>query len=192
VEREVVLDASALIAFLAEEPGGDKVAPHLDGAAMSTANVVEVSDFITRAGGSRLDVEYFVRTLGLSIMDLDLHLALDAGELLQTTRSAGLSLGDRCCLALAKRLDRPALTADRSLGDLVDGGSRGHPDTLSATRRCRLRVLPPAETPPSATDNQAQGARAWPKFSSFITRPTVTSSSSPLRRRRVLGRQARR
>ena len=112
--NEVVLDASALIAFLAAEPGGDEVSARLDGAAMSAVNLVEVSDFIRRDGGSREDVQFFVRTLGLSVMDLDLELALDGSEFLQATRSAGLSLGDRCCLALAKRLSRPALTADRA------------------------------------------------------------------------------
>ena len=37
-----------------------------------------------------------------------------SAELRLATRTAGLSLGDRACLALAAELGAPALTADRS------------------------------------------------------------------------------
>jgi ribonuclease VapC len=40
--------------------------------------------------------------------------AIDAARLRPLTRSVGLSLADRACLALAHRLNAPALTADRA------------------------------------------------------------------------------
>jgi PIN domain nuclease of toxin-antitoxin system len=46
----------------------------------------------------------------------DEDLAYRAGLLRSVTRSAGLSLGDRACLALAEQLGQPALTADRAWG----------------------------------------------------------------------------
>ncbi|MEV1295701.1 hypothetical protein [Pseudonocardia sp. NPDC049635] len=52
-----------------------------------------------------------VRTLGIRIEPLD---AATAAKLCPATRTVGLSLGDRCCLALAARLDGPAITADQA------------------------------------------------------------------------------
>jgi ribonuclease VapC len=51
----------------------------------------------------------------------DAELAVDAAVLRRATRHRGLSLGDRACLALARRLEVPAYTADRSWGDLDVG-----------------------------------------------------------------------
>ena len=53
-----------------------------------------------------------LRSLGLGVEALDLTDALAASRLWPATRSVGLSLGDRCCLALAARLQGPAVTAD--------------------------------------------------------------------------------
>lgn len=44
-----------------------------------------------------------------------------AARLRPATRHAGLSLADRACLALARRLGVPAVTADRAWGDLDVG-----------------------------------------------------------------------
>ena len=47
------------------------------------------------------------------IAEFDAEQARLAGELLLRTRSLGLSLGDRACLALAMVLKAPVYTADR-------------------------------------------------------------------------------
>ena len=60
-------------------------------------------------------------SLGLQVVDFDETLAFSAGALRPATRAAGLSLGDRACLALAMQLDRPALTADRAWSRLRVG-----------------------------------------------------------------------
>jgi ribonuclease VapC len=51
---------------------------------------------------------------GIEVVPFDADDARAAGELSLVTRDAGLSLGDRACLALARRLDVPAVTADRA------------------------------------------------------------------------------
>lgn len=51
--------------------------------------------------------------LPMTIADFDEDLAYRAGLLRRATRGAGLSLGDRACLALAQRMGVEALTADR-------------------------------------------------------------------------------
>jgi ribonuclease VapC len=111
--NEVVLDASALIAFLAEERGGERVRARIQGAAITTVNLVEVADYAFRTGGSRTDLDIMLRELPLLIVPFDRELALDSAALLEPTRAAGLSLADRSCLALARRLSRSAMTADR-------------------------------------------------------------------------------
>ena len=50
--------------------------------------------------------------LVLDIVPFDAEQAVEAGMLRRATKVAGLSLGDRACLGLAKRLGVPAATAD--------------------------------------------------------------------------------
>lgn len=112
-EHEAVLDASALIALLWDEPGAEAVEPLLGGAVLSAVNWSEVLQRYDAHGidldGKRDSVE----ALGIAIEDFNADDAEVAGGLWASTRSAGLSLGDRACLALARRLGLPAHTADR-------------------------------------------------------------------------------
>lgn len=109
-----VLDASSLIAALLGEPGGDKVKPILEQSAMTTANFAEVVSYLARRGTSEADIRSSLDPIPVVLIELDQHLAYAAGLLLPATRAAGLSLGDRCCLALARHLGTRALTADRA------------------------------------------------------------------------------
>ena len=108
-----VLDASALLALLLGEPGADKVKAALDGSVMSTVNVAEVVSHYAKLGAARQDIESLLRPLPIRLVPLDTGLSYDAGMLRPVTLEGGLSLGDRCCLALAKREGLPALTAER-------------------------------------------------------------------------------
>jgi PIN domain nuclease of toxin-antitoxin system len=115
------LDASALLALLNHEPGRETVEEALPGAAISSVNVSEVA---ARLGDRRMPVEAIraaIADLELAIHAFDLELALDTGALRPLTRALGLSLGDRACLALARRLSWPALTADRAWLELDVG-----------------------------------------------------------------------
>ena len=109
-----VLDASALVALLNSERGADIVAEHLQAAVVSAVNWSETYGTLRRAGvdGHAL-AEGFGET-GIEIVPFDADDARTAGELSLATRDAGLSLGDRACLALAARLGMPAVTADRA------------------------------------------------------------------------------
>jgi PIN domain nuclease of toxin-antitoxin system len=115
----VVLDASALLALLLVEPGSDIVRAELPMAEMSTVNLSEVVARLVRDHPEDV-VRAAIGRLDLRLRDLDDWLATEAGILARLTHSAGLSLGDRCCLALAKRLRVPALTADRAWVDMAD------------------------------------------------------------------------
>ncbi|HEX4498936.1 MAG TPA: type II toxin-antitoxin system VapC family toxin [Thermoanaerobaculia bacterium] len=116
-ERSCVLDASALLAMLQEEPGGELVQELLETAAISSVNWSEVAqkalDWESDIEGLRLELE----ALGLQILPFTAAIAEVTARLRSNTRQAGLSLGDRACLALAAMLSLPAVTADRIWSD---------------------------------------------------------------------------
>lgn len=111
---KIVLDASALLAFLNGEPGAEKVAAVLGDAMISAVNFAEAATKLALKGSA------FRRTLAeltdaeLEVVDFDRSLAEETGALALSTRERGLSLGDRACLALARRERTTALTADRA------------------------------------------------------------------------------
>ncbi|MBI4282393.1 MAG: type II toxin-antitoxin system VapC family toxin [Chloroflexi bacterium] len=111
---KAVLDASALLALLNGEPGADIVAEALSEAAVSAINVSEVVAKLAEAGMPEGAIREALEGLLLDIVPFDLAQAYVAGLLRPSTRSVGLSLGDRGCLSLAQMLDLPALTADRT------------------------------------------------------------------------------
>lgn len=117
---DVILDASAILALIFEEPGCDQVEAKLPGSAVSTVNMSEVAARLFALGTPEDTVETAIESLQLSIQPFDLDQALVAASLRSITRAAGLSLGDRACLALAKVQQAQALTADRAWADVAD------------------------------------------------------------------------
>jgi PIN domain nuclease of toxin-antitoxin system len=115
---EVVLDSSAVLAVLLAEPGYDAVAAIMPRSLVSVANEAEVITVLVRNGAPPERAVQAVLNLDYKVVDLDAGLARRAGTLWRNVKSRGLSLGDRCCLALAEREKLPALTADRRWADL--------------------------------------------------------------------------
>lgn len=109
-----VLDASAILTLLKGEPGGAKVAGVLADAVMSVVNLTEVVSHFAHLGMPAPEIEAMLGALPLTLVPADAVLAWEAGRLRAVTSSAGLSLGDRYCLALAKREGLPAWTADKA------------------------------------------------------------------------------
>ncbi len=115
------LDASALLAVLNEEEGASVVAPFLDGAAMSAVNWSETVQKAARRGIATQGLRNEVEALGVRIVAFDPLQAEEAAALWPQTTAAGLSLGDRSCLALARREAVPAVTTDRSWSSVSVG-----------------------------------------------------------------------
>jgi ribonuclease VapC len=107
------LDASAVLAMLLAEPGGEKVRAALDGALLCAVNLAEIVSHYAKLGASRPDIEAMLQPLPIRLVPVDAALSYEAGMLRPLTLPGGLSLGDRYCLALAKREGVPALTAER-------------------------------------------------------------------------------
>lgn len=117
-EPASILDASALIAFLHDEPGSDAALDAIAQiAAISIVNWAEALSKVASDGDDPQQVAAaFEGTLILEpLTETD---CLEIARLRPLTKAHGLSLADRACLALAKRLDLPVLTADRDWADL--------------------------------------------------------------------------
>jgi PIN domain nuclease of toxin-antitoxin system len=121
MSADVVLDASAVLALLGQEPGAEVVERRLRGAVISAVNLAEVVAVLVRRGMPVARVREIIEPFDLDVQPFDSEDAYHGGEISGSTKAAGLSLGDRACLAAAKRLGRPVLTAERSWAGLKVG-----------------------------------------------------------------------
>lgn len=119
---EAVLDASAILALLRGEPGAEQVEGILRDALVSVVNEAEVIGRLISGGHPPQQALAVVASLPYELVELDRALSRQAGAWWGVTKPYGLSLADRCCLALAKREGLPALTADASWTE-VDVGA---------------------------------------------------------------------
>jgi PIN domain nuclease of toxin-antitoxin system len=119
-----VLDASALLALLKGEPGAERVAEALEqGAYLSAVNLAEVLSRLADWGEDPAEAQARMAQVGLlgaavEVLPFTGEDALEVARLRALTRAYGLSFGDRACLALARRLGLPALTAERAWAEL--------------------------------------------------------------------------
>ncbi|HEX4004635.1 MAG TPA: type II toxin-antitoxin system VapC family toxin [Acidobacteriaceae bacterium] len=110
-----VLDASAILAVLLNEPGQDVLTDDvLSDAVASTVNLAEVQTSMVRRGIDPAEAWKRAVIPVSEVMPFTVDQAQMAGSLVAQTRSLGLSLGDRACLALALALKSPVYTADKS------------------------------------------------------------------------------
>lgn len=114
---EVVLDSSAIIAFLQREPGADVVAKVITRSIVSTVNAAEIVAKLIQFGLTANEAVDAMKALPVRKVPFELAQALTAGAMWDRGKSMGLSLGDRACLALAEAMNLPALTSDRRWTD---------------------------------------------------------------------------
>ena len=114
----VILDSSAVLAVLFNEPGGNIVTDRLGEALISTVNLSEAVAKLVERGA---EIE-FARALlddfdaeRVAFTDEDAYVS---GGLRNLTKPFGLSFGDRACLSLAMQRRCPVLTADRAFSKL--------------------------------------------------------------------------
>ena len=120
--NRIVLDASALLAILNQEPGADKLTPELLSTAVAgTVNLAEVqAKLVDRGLGPDDAWEATMSPIREAVPFAAEHARL-AGSLIRLTRPLGLSLGDRACLALGIASKAPVYTADASRKNLKVG-----------------------------------------------------------------------
>ena len=116
-----VLDASAVLALLNEEPGKDRVEAMLADSIVSSVNYCEVLTKLNDAGMTDKESADSFDLLNVSVIDFDRRMARSAAGLRPKTKTLGLSLGDRSCLALGIARKATVITADRAWSKLKIG-----------------------------------------------------------------------
>lgn len=113
--NEVVLDASAILAILDREPGAEKLTTELlNRALVSAVNLAEIQTVLVNRGQAHDDAWLDACSPVREVAAFTGEQARIAGSLADQTRSLGLSLGDRACLALGLYLGAPVYSADRA------------------------------------------------------------------------------
>ena len=116
-----VLDASALLALSSDEPGAQAVLHALDGHCLiSAVNQTEVLTNLLDKGLTDAEAASVMQSLEIEVLAFDAGQSLEAGWLRRETRTVGLSLVDRACLALARSRKAVALTAGRPWTQVAD------------------------------------------------------------------------
>lgn len=117
-ETKIVIDASAIIAFIFNEPGGDKVLQFISSASISSVNLSEVVTDVLKRGVDISETRKRLSQLPLEIIPFDAELAYEAAGLEKYRKSHNLSFGDRACLSTGLKLNRKIVTADTKWGTL--------------------------------------------------------------------------
>lgn len=115
---EAVLDASAVLAMLYEEAGGEKVVPYLSRGRISSVNLSEVAANMGLVGAATDAVKHVLTALFPKPDAFDTVQAYRAAALASETKIHGLSFGGRACIALGISHGLPVLTADRAWAKL--------------------------------------------------------------------------
>ena len=116
----VVLDASALLALIFDEPGAERVEDLLPDAAIGSVNLSEVIAKLQDKGFDDPTIDATLADLGLNVRPFDHDQAVIAGKLRTATRDFNVSLGDRACLALALQTGSVAVSGDRDWAQFAD------------------------------------------------------------------------
>lgn len=114
----IVLDSSVVLASMLQEPGGEVFQNLTEDFRISSLNLAEIAGKLTRRGRSEGDIRQALAPVAFFTVDLTVDQAIQAGLWEARTRRFGLSLGDRCCLALARELGATVYTTDRVWADL--------------------------------------------------------------------------
>ena len=110
--KPILADASAILAFLNFERGGETVAEQIENIAVTSVNLAEIVTVLMLRGIKKDWIDTRVHRVFTNVVPFDREQAQLAGQLAILTQKHGLSLGDRACLAAGIVLDARVLTAD--------------------------------------------------------------------------------
>jgi PIN domain nuclease of toxin-antitoxin system len=117
-----VLDASAILAVIFNEPGSEVLTEEiLEEAVASTVNLAEVQTKLVKKGYEPEVAWEDALLLETPPEPFTADQAKAAGSLIAKTEKYGLSMGDRSCLALAIALKAPVYTTEQVWKNLKVG-----------------------------------------------------------------------
>ena len=116
-----VLDASAVMAVMLNEPGAEQISTEGRLYHLSAVTLGEIYTKVIERGGDPADVDIVINALPIRIRRFDEVQAREVGLLRPLTMSLGRSFGDRASLALARLIRLPVLTADKKWAELDIG-----------------------------------------------------------------------
>jgi len=114
MSEKIILDASALLALINEEPGSDTVEKYFPNVVMSAVNLSEIATVLSRCGVPQQDIQNILSALISNVDAFDKEQAYIAAQISNHTKRHGLSFGDRACLSLGMLKQLPILTADKA------------------------------------------------------------------------------
>ena len=113
-----VVDASAILAAIQDELGGEYVKQHIDRCIISSVNWSEVLQKLSKLGSEVDKIDAYLKALGLNVIDFTEEDGKLSASLWPNCKSLGLSLADRACIATGLRLKTKIITADRVWNEL--------------------------------------------------------------------------
>jgi ribonuclease VapC len=113
-----VIDASAVLAVIRDEPASTAVLPYFDSCLISAVNLAEVLQKATQYGMDAGLVRTLLGETEIGVVPFDDEMAESTARLWTLTKHKGLSLADRACLALAEAANGIAVTTDKAWADL--------------------------------------------------------------------------
>ena len=117
----IVLDSSAVLAVLLNEPGADRAEAAFEQGVITAASLTEILSKALKFGFDLQSAYERVVSFGLTVHPVDEAQAFLAAEISKAPRELNLSLGDRLCIALAMTLRVELLTGDTGMS-LYDAG----------------------------------------------------------------------
>lgn len=109
----MIVDASALIAMIQDEPGADRVESVIHECSNSSVNWSEVVQKLIKYAPLAAEIRADLEAIGLRIVPFTAEQAEACAALWEPCRSFGISLADRVCLQLGQLTGELILTADR-------------------------------------------------------------------------------
>jgi ribonuclease VapC len=117
-----VLDASAVLALLRDEPGAEQIAGYAGDSLISTVNLQEVVKALLVRGFAQDTVRAMIDAVHIEARAHEIPDAHAAAALHGHTKAKGSGLGDRSCMALAITENLPAITTDKEWAELAIPG----------------------------------------------------------------------
>lgn len=118
--KKYVLDTSALIALLQNEPGSEVIKDKINKSIISSVSLCELITFLSRNQIEENDIDEIIENMVPEVIDFCSTVSTIGGKLIKITQDYALSLGGRACIATGLHYGLEIYTADK-IWDKLNG-----------------------------------------------------------------------